>query len=167
MCFFNVASLVPFRIHRLFPFLPPGSEGSVVQELRENDPVLPVVVGVRRQQRLRRLLRREELPRSAPAPSRALPGPRRTFSITSSFFFFFRSRADKKKLKCPVNFFTCPSGRCIPMSWTCDKENDCENGADETHCGQSAANLSSSVVFFTWKTSVFFFSHGKLDLQSG
>lgn len=43
--------------------------------------------------------------------------------------------ADKRKLKCPVNFFACPSGRCIPMSWTCDKENDCENGADETHCG--------------------------------
>lgn len=50
---------------------------------------------------------------------------------------------DKRKLKCPVNFFACPSGRCIPMSWTCDKENDCENGADETHCGQSAAPLCS------------------------
>lgn len=49
------------------------------------------------------------------------------------FLFFFLS--DKRKLKCPVNFFACPSGRCIPMSWTCDKENDCENGADETHCG--------------------------------
>lgn len=23
------------------------------------------------------------------------------------------------------------------MSWTCDKENDCENGADEAHCGKS------------------------------
>lgn len=63
------------------------------------------------------------------------------FYITPSFFFFFsfsRSLADKRKLKCPVNFFACPSGRCIPMSWTCDKENDCENGADETHCGQSS-----------------------------
>lgn len=55
------------------------------------------------------------------------------------FLFFL----DKRKLKCPVNFFACPSGRCIPMSWTCDKENDCENGADETHCGQSAAPLCS------------------------
>lgn len=42
---------------------------------------------------------------------------------------------EKRKLRCPVNFFACPSGRCIPMSWTCDKENDCENGTDETHCG--------------------------------
>lgn len=53
-------------------------------------------------------------------------------------YVFLFSLADKRKLKCPVNFFACPSGRCIPMSWTCDKENDCENGADETHCGQSS-----------------------------
>ncbi|KAI1891106.1 hypothetical protein AGOR_G00160530 [Albula goreensis] len=45
-----------------------------------------------------------------------------------------RNCPEKKKTKCPVNFFACPSGRCIPTSWTCDKENDCENGADETHC---------------------------------
>ncbi|KAK5872291.1 hypothetical protein PBY51_013006 [Eleginops maclovinus] len=38
------------------------------------------------------------------------------------------------KTKCPTHFFTCPSGRCIPLSWTCDKENDCENGADEANC---------------------------------
>lgn len=60
------------------------------------------------------------------------------FFICSFVFLISRSLADKRKLKCPVNFFACPSGRCIPMSWTCDKENDCENGADETHCGQSA-----------------------------
>lgn len=34
------------RTHRLFPFLPSGSEGSVVPELRENDPVLSVIMGV-------------------------------------------------------------------------------------------------------------------------
>lgn len=47
-----------------------------------------------------------------------------------------------------MNFFACPSGRCIPMSWTCDKENDCENGADETHCGQSATKSSSNAIIF-------------------
>lgn len=79
-------------------------------------------------------------------------------------FFFFCCLADKRKLKCPVNFFACPSGRCIPMSWTCDKENDCENGADETHCGQSATKLSSNTLIFflqntkhTSKTRLFFF----------
>lgn len=49
---------------------------------------------------------------------------------------FCRSGSDKAK--CPTPFFACPSGRCIPMSWTCDKENDCENGADEAHCGEVA-----------------------------
>lgn len=38
------------------------------------------------------------------------------------------------------------------MSWTCDKENDCENGADETHCGQSSAKLSSNTPIFILKT---------------
>lgn len=65
------------------------------------------------------------------------------------FFFLFLISlfADKRKLKCPVNFFACPSGRCIPMSWTCDKENDCENGADETHCGQWKHTLCFSPSF--------------------
>lgn len=70
-----------------------------------------------------------------------------------SCFGFFS--ADKRKLKCPVNFFACPSGRCIPMSWTCDKENDCENGADETHCGQFERCLKTKVPK---EQNVFFFS---------
>lgn len=41
-----------------------------------------------------------------------------------------------KRPRCPLNYFACPSGRCIPMSWTCDKEDDCENGEDETHCSE-------------------------------
>lgn len=47
------------------------------------------------------------------------------------------------KTTCPTPFFACPSGRCIPMSWTCDKENDCENGADEAHCGESLSSSGS------------------------
>jgi len=52
------------------------------------------------------------------------------------FFSFLFYSSDKKKRKCPSNFFACPNGRCIPMSWTCDKENDCDSGADELHCGE-------------------------------
>uniref|UniRef100_A0A3Q3R0H9 EGF-like domain-containing protein n=1 Tax=Monopterus albus TaxID=43700 RepID=A0A3Q3R0H9_MONAL len=47
---------------------------------------------------------------------------------------FFRCGLRNGKTKCPTPYFACPSGRCIPMSWTCDKEDDCENGADEAHC---------------------------------
>lgn len=81
-------------------------------------------------------------------PSKMLLASLKLSQILHCCFFCFFSfcLADKRKLKCPVNFFACPSGRCIPMSWTCDKENDCENGADETHCGQSATNLSSNTL---------------------
>ena len=30
------------------------------------------------------------------------------------------------------------------MSWTCDKEDDCENGEDETHCSEYPGTLHSS-----------------------
>uniref|UniRef100_A0A3P9HTY5 EGF-like domain-containing protein n=1 Tax=Oryzias latipes TaxID=8090 RepID=A0A3P9HTY5_ORYLA len=46
------------------------------------------------------------------------------------------------KTKCPTPFFACPSGRCIPMSWTCDKDNDCENGEDEAHCADKFCSTS-------------------------
>lgn len=41
------------------------------------------------------------------------------------------------KLKCKEHYFACPNGRCIPAFWICDKEEDCEDGADESHCGIS------------------------------
>lgn len=31
------------------------------------------------------------------------------------------------------------------MSWTCDKENDCENGTDETHCGTYTSSGGSAL----------------------
>uniref|UniRef100_A0A8C7E883 EGF-like domain-containing protein n=1 Tax=Nothoprocta perdicaria TaxID=30464 RepID=A0A8C7E883_NOTPE len=49
-----------------------------------------------------------------------------------------------RKPKCPANYFACPSGRCIPMTWTCDKEDDCENGEDETHCSERQGGESQA-----------------------
>lgn len=91
MGFFHAELFVLFRIHRLLPFLPPGCEGGVLPELREDNPVLPVLLGVRRQQRLRRLLRREELPRLAPALSPAFQKTSLdifTSRLPFSFFLF-------------------------------------------------------------------------------
>lgn len=163
------------RTHRLFSFLPPGSERSILPELWENYSVLSVFMGVWWQQRLWRLFRREKLPRLVLYfhSTMLLASPKLPEILHYVFFFF--CFADKRKLKCPVNFFACPSGRCIPMSWTCDKENDCENGADETHCGQSATKLSSNTLIFaentkhTRKPRLFFFrlssAHGKTRLM--
>ncbi|KAL0268313.1 UNVERIFIED_CONTAM: hypothetical protein PYX00_010306 [Menopon gallinae] len=36
---------------------------------------------------------------------------------------------------CYEGEFRCPSGRCIPLSWTCNGRDDChDNGSDESNC---------------------------------
>lgn len=37
---------------------------------------------------------------------------------------------------CPPNQYSCASGRCIPISWTCDLDDDCGDRSDEpASCG--------------------------------
>lgn len=148
MRLFLKALSVFLRAHRLLSFLPPGSKRSFLPELWENHAVLSVLVGLWWQQRLWRLFRWEKLPRFR----FCFPYCYIFSEIVRDSLLSFISLTDKRKLKCPVNFFACPSGRCIPMSWTCDKENDCENGADETHCGQSLTKLSSNTQMFLQNT---------------
>lgn len=35
---------------------------------------------------------------------------------------------------CPHQDFTCTSGRCVPLDWLCDGDNDCGDGSDEHGC---------------------------------
>ena len=44
------------------------------------------------------------------------------------------------KQDCPKDAFKCRNGHCIPMSWVCDRDNDCDDGnkttisSDEEKC---------------------------------
>ncbi|CAH2041323.1 unnamed protein product, partial [Iphiclides podalirius] len=43
-------------------------------------------------------------------------------------------RHDAARQKCGKNRFTCSPGVCIPLSWVCDSQEDCMDGADERGC---------------------------------
>ena len=43
------------------------------------------------------------------------------------------SRSSTQK-PCNSGQFTCSNGICIPESWVCDNEIDCDSGADEAEC---------------------------------
>ena len=35
---------------------------------------------------------------------------------------------------CPDQHFTCTSGRCVPVDWRCDGDDDCGDHSDEDSC---------------------------------
>ena len=37
---------------------------------------------------------------------------------------------------CPRMRVACPDGRCILRTWLCDGYADCQNGTDESNCGE-------------------------------
>jgi hypothetical protein len=46
---------------------------------------------------------------------------------------------------CPPNEYKCSSGKCIPKSWLCDKEQDCPSGEDEVNCTNITPSCQDSL----------------------
>ncbi|XP_078252905.1 very low-density lipoprotein receptor-like [Rhinoraja longicauda] len=46
---------------------------------------------------------------------------------------------------CNASQFQCRNGRCIPLLWKCDGDDDCTDGSDETGCAQATCGTSDFV----------------------
>ncbi|KAF6019629.1 hypothetical protein EB796_022048 [Bugula neritina] len=78
-----------------------------------------------------------------------------SFLIFSVVVFIFNSGEG-----CSISGFDCGDGQCIPGSWQCDREVDCNNGADEKLCNvggdicrynQVKCNSTNECIFTHWQ----------------
>ena len=57
---------------------------------------------------------------------------------------------------CPMNQFRCGNGSCLPISWACDGQEDCNDGSDEMkfcHLGIQAnifISTMDNIIFTIW-----------------
>lgn len=61
--------------------------------------------------------------------------PRTSCVCTKSFEHISAGQRASVEEPCTIYQFQCANGKCIPKSWTCDKEDDCGDASDEkTDC---------------------------------
>ncbi|XP_055944113.1 low-density lipoprotein receptor-related protein 8-like [Argiope bruennichi] len=58
----------------------------------------------------------------------------RPVQISLSFLIVFISLVQLIDAHCPSHQFECGNGRCIPITWHCDEDNDCGDNTDESSC---------------------------------
>ena len=52
--------------------------------------------------------------------------------------FFQTYNSPEEKARCTNDHYRCDiDGTCIPSSWLCDDQNDCEDGSDEIGCSKN------------------------------
>jgi len=70
----------------------------------------------------------------------SVPGTRFGFQVyyirrdksSGEAYFFCLNHPDNRT--CPIQYFSCTSGRCVPNDWRCDGDNDCGDNSDEQSC---------------------------------
>ncbi|XP_077861881.1 very low-density lipoprotein receptor-like [Saccoglossus kowalevskii] len=58
----------------------------------------------------------------------------RLLQITLFCVFFIFLRILRTQGECAEDQFTCANGRCIPIAWKCDEDDDCQDNSDEQLC---------------------------------
>lgn len=71
--------------------------------------------------------------------------------------------------ECAARHFRCGNGKCIPLSWACDAERDCDDGSDEfpEECKgwyrtkynphRFVARVNMNVIFMLYNLMYFYF----------
>lgn len=70
---------------------------------------------------------------------------------------FFASTLTTGRQTCPPEKFDCggAASKCVSLSWRCDGERDCENGADEEQCAAGEFVLrGGNVGWRGWEKSL-------------
>jgi hypothetical protein len=71
-------------------------------------------------------------------------------AVSHDKIYYYISLNDQMSFSCliiaiktcsPNQQFTCSNGRCIPLSWYCDVDNDCGDGSDEPKNGNCGGFL--------------------------
>ena len=71
------------------------------------------------------------LPKSIALLNLSMPS---LYYYSENFPLFFTETT----VSCSETEYACSSGRCIPARWQCDREQDCDDGSDESEdiCGK-------------------------------
>ncbi|XP_046389080.1 low-density lipoprotein receptor isoform X2 [Ischnura elegans] len=76
------------------------------------------------------------------------PSMRPWWALSAALFLaFISSQALAMETVCSLRQFQCGNGRCIPIAWTCDGEDDCGDKTDETGPDCSESRTCSGTEF--------------------
>lgn len=77
-----------------------------------------------------------------------------TLTTSEAFLSSFIPYLSENRNNCPLNYFECNTGECIPKEMRCDSRVDCKDMSDEKDCGElsTVENLQSLNV---WLVDVF------------